>query len=79
MRGCWPRQVGGGVLPAAASSAGRGRGGSLSRDQRGKILGKRSGPGRGAQDVCLPLDSEGGRCKLGASSTVPPQAGPLRL
>jgi hypothetical protein len=27
----------------------------------------------------LPLDSECGRAKLGASSTVPPQAGPLSL
>lgn len=38
-----------------------------------------SGPGRGAQEVCDPLDAEGGRCKLGASSTVPPQAGPLKF
>jgi hypothetical protein len=69
--------VAGGGLPAAASSAVRGRRGSGSRDQGGKFLGERSGPGRGGQEVSDPLDAEGGRCKLGASSTVPPQAGPL--
>lgn len=26
-----------------------------------------------------PLDAEGGRCKLGASGAVTPQAGPLRF
>jgi hypothetical protein len=44
-----------------------------------KFLGERSGPGRGAQEVLRPLDAECGRAKLGASSTVPPQAGPLRF
>ena len=41
--GCWPRLVGGG-LPAAVVSAGRGRGGSMSRDQGGKFWAERSGP-----------------------------------
>jgi hypothetical protein len=67
----------GGGLPAAASSAVLGRGGSGSRDQGGKFLGERSGPGRGGQELCDPLDAEGGRCKLGASTIAPPQAGPL--
>jgi hypothetical protein len=44
-----------------------------------KFLGERSGPERGAQEVCDPLDAECGRAKLGASSTAPPQAGPLKL
>lgn len=64
-------------LPAAASSAAHGRGGSRSRAGERRILGERSGP-EGGQEASRALDRECGRAKLGARSTAPPQAGPHR-